>query len=88
MKRFNEDKAEIPIEFLSSASKDRLQEYELMHLNHAANLEKEVRDMQIQIRHELVLADMARILIENREALLQRLGDHLQRVSGERLEVA
>jgi hypothetical protein len=29
------------------------------------------------------MAEMARLLIENRDALLRHLGDHLERVKGE-----
>jgi len=82
--RFNsEQQLTLPLEYLTSASDTSLRNFEAMQLNHAANLEKEIRSMERERKKAAVMAEMARLLIENRDALLRHLGDHLERVKGE-----
>ena len=82
--RFNsDDQAPLPLEYLTSASDTSLRNFEALQLNHAANLEKEIKVMELERRKAQVMAEMARLLIENRAALLRHVGDHLDRVRGE-----
>lgn len=55
----------IPLEFLLSASKTSLMDFELSKLNHAALLTKRLRDTMHEIAEETALAILARMLIEN-----------------------
>lgn len=55
----------IPLEFLLSASRGSLEDFELSRLNHAALLAKRLRDTLHEMAEEHALAMLARILIEN-----------------------
>lgn len=57
----------IPTEFLRFASRESLRDFEAAHLNLAANLTKKMKTLQEQIVQEMALADLARIVLENRE---------------------
>lgn len=74
----------IPLEYLTSASDTALRNMEAAQLNHAANLDKEITAMRRERDRARVLAELARLLIENRTELLKRLGDHLERLKGVR----
>jgi len=71
--------ANVPLEFLLSASKASLIDFELSRLNHAALLEKRLRETLHEIVEETALAMLARLLIEN-EAL-RGMGAHLSQES-------
>ena len=87
--RFNsEEQLTLRLEYLTSASDTGLRNFEAMQLNHAANLEKEIREMERERKKAAVMAEMARLLIENRDALLRHVGDHLERARGERSDAA
>lgn len=57
--------APLPVDFLLSASRTSLQDFELAHLNHAAALRKQLRIVLEKMIDEMVLASTARALIEN-----------------------
>jgi len=87
--RFTEDpQLTLPVEYLTSASDSSLRNFEQMQLNHAANLEKEIMAMRRESVKARVMAEMARLLIENRTELLKKLGGHLERVKIERSDAA
>lgn len=62
-------KTQPPWEFLLSASRNSLQNYELSRLSHAANLRKEIGALFDQWIDETACAMVARLLIEQRERL-------------------
>ena len=85
--RFNEEtQTRLPLEYLTSASDDSLRNFEMMQLNHAANLQKEIELMSRERDKANVMAETARLLIDNRADLLRHLGDHLERVKVQRIE--
>ena len=55
----------IPMEFLLSASRRSLEDFELSRLNHAALLAKRLRETLHEMVEEQALAIVARLLIEN-----------------------
>lgn len=60
----------LPIKFLLSASTVTLYDFELRRRNHAANLRKELRALEEQIREMEAEALFTRWLIENRAEVL------------------
>ena len=55
----------IPVEFLRSASKESLEDFELSRLNHAALIVKRVNALLYELADECAGATVARILIED-----------------------
>jgi hypothetical protein len=55
----------VQIEFLLSASRSSLNDFELSRLNHAALLSKRLRETLHEMVEETALAMLARLLIEN-----------------------
>jgi len=78
----------LPLEYLTSSSDTSLRNFEMMQLNHAANLEKEIEAMRRERDRANVMAEVARMLIDNRTELLKHVGNHLERVRGERSDAA
>lgn len=66
----------VPMEFLLTASKCSLMDFELSRLNHAALLQKRLRDTLHEIAEETAQAMLARIFIDNEG--LRMGGDPLQ----------
>jgi hypothetical protein len=56
-----------PWEFLLSASKDSLQNFELSRLSHAANIRKEIGALLDQWMDDHTNATLARLLLQERE---------------------
>ena len=87
--RFDEDpQLVLPLEYLTSASDDSLRTFRLRQLNHAANIEKEMKAMQRERDKASIMAEVAQVLIENRTALLRHVGDHLERAKGAKSDAA
>jgi hypothetical protein len=78
----------LPLEYLTSASDDSLRNFENRQLTHASNLEKEISAMRRERDKARIMAEVARVLIENRTGLLRSLGDHLERVKGAESDAA
>lgn len=69
----------LPLEFLLSASRVSLAEYERSRLDHASKLERQIKALVIQMVKDLAAADVARVMLERDE--LRRIGvDPLQEV--------
>src|ERR1700761_3036787 len=74
---------DLPIEYWMSASEESLRNFEGLQLNHASNLEKEIMVMTAARDRARVLAETARLLIDNRAEMMRQAGNHLERVEGE-----
>jgi hypothetical protein len=73
--------SKIPLAYFMAASDSSLQGFALARLNHAANLKKEMRAIEDELRIVMEQAGIAQWLLENRVELLRTIGEHLQRAS-------
>ena len=78
--RFTEEQLTLPLEYFTSASDHSLENFEQSQLNHAANLDRDIKLLQRERDKAHIMAEVARLLINNRAELLRHLGDHLVRV--------
>jgi hypothetical protein len=58
-----------PLDYLQAASRASLQSYELIHLNHAANLRQEIASLMDQWIHETSEALLARWMLDHHKSL-------------------
>lgn len=64
-----------PVEYLFSTSDTGLDNFAMNRLTHAANLRKEIKQMESEIRTAEREADLATWLKEHRQEILQRMAD-------------
>lgn len=65
-------KAGSVLEYLRTAPPALLQAFELTHLNHVAMLRKQLVEILDQMIRETAEASLARVLLENRQELMQK----------------
>lgn len=63
------------------ASTTSLENFAMARLNHAANLRKEIKAIEDELRIVMEAAGIAQWLIENRTELLRTVGSHLERIT-------
>jgi hypothetical protein len=65
------DATSVPLEYVLGVSDTGLLNLEQVHLEHAANLRKEIGAMEKEYERERTIADVARWFIEHRKELLE-----------------
>ena len=68
----------IPLEYFMCASLQSLQNFMMNRSNQAANLRKEIKAMEEELRALDEAAGVAQWLIEHRDELLRTVGSHLE----------
>jgi hypothetical protein len=71
----------IPLAYFMSASDASLQGFSLSRLGHAANLRKEIKAIEEELRIVMEQAGIAQWLLSNRAEILRTVGEHLDRAS-------
>jgi hypothetical protein len=71
----------VPLSYLMEASDETLCSFAVARLNQAANLSKEAKAITLEAENLRIEAGIAQWLRENRQAILQDTGKHLERVT-------
>jgi hypothetical protein len=69
---------EVPLDYMMRANDESLRGFETAQLNIAANMDKQITQIARERDRAKLTADLCRFLIDHRDELLMRLGDHVK----------